>query len=198
MSDIRGIHYEISKPKLNMKVMSLPRKVDYFIAVFATAFCLVTVSAANATMTCTWLDEFPVISDPSIQQKLEAHVRALPGLKNYKIRLLQGRYFLVQAEGKFCKDVPHCEYRLLELRDGVVRNIFAFEGTGMIWREWSPLSFRVENLEDDYSAWAFETTEDTYIRVDLPRFRDMVVIGSPGPLAMPTLRACDGIKKSAR
>jgi hypothetical protein len=117
MTDIRGIHYEISKPKLNMKVMSLPRKVGYFIAVFATAFCLVTVSAANATMTCTWLDEFPVISDPSIQQKLEAHVRALPGLKNYKIRLLQDRYFLVQAEGKFCKDVPHCEYRLLELRE---------------------------------------------------------------------------------
>jgi hypothetical protein len=126
---------------------------------------------------------------------LETHVRALPGLKNYEIRLLQDPYFLVQGEGKFCKDIPRCEHRLLELRDGVVRNVFAFEGTGMVWQLWSPLSVWVENLEDNYSVLAFETTENTYIHVELPDLRDMIVIGSPGPVEMQTLRACDGIKK---
>jgi len=162
---------------------------------FVISIYLTATSVAHATMTRTWFDEFPSVSDSSIQQKLEAHVRALPGLKNYEIKSLQDHYFLVQAEGKSCKDVPRCQHRLLELRDGVVRNVFAFEGTGMVWQLWSPLNFWVENLEDNYSVLAFETTDRTYIRVDLPRFRDMIVIGSPGPVEMQTLRACDGIKK---
>jgi hypothetical protein len=65
----------------------------------------------------------------------------------------------------------------------------------MVWQLWSPLSVWVENLEDNYSVLAFETTENTYIHVELPDLRDMIVIGSPGPVEMQTLRACDGIKK---
>ena len=177
-----------------MKWMRLPRARRPQ-AIFAALAYLTTASFAHATMTCTLFGELPSVLDASAKERLETHVRALPGLKNYEIRLLQDHYFLVQAEGKFCKDVPRCEHRLLELRDGVVRNVFAFEGTGMVWQLWSPLNFWVENLQDNYSVLAFETTENTYIHVELPRFRDMIVIGSPGAVEMQTLRACDGIKK---
>jgi hypothetical protein len=178
-----------------MKAVSLPKSRWCVHVAFAVLIHLTTASVAQATMTCTWFSELPSVSDPSIRQKLEAHVKALPGLKNYEIRLLQDHYFLVQSEGKFCKGIPRCEHRLLELRDDAVRNVFAFEGTGIVWQLWSPLGFWVENLKDDYSALAFETIENTYIRVDLPSFRDMIVISSPGLVEMQTLRACDGIKK---
>jgi hypothetical protein len=49
---------------------------------------------------------------------------------------------------------------------------------------------RMEDLQDEYSFWAFVTTEHTFIRVDLPSFGDMVVIGSPGPQELKTLQAC--------
>jgi hypothetical protein len=69
----------------------------------------------------------------------------------------------------------------LELRDGVVRNVFAFRGTGAVWRLLSPLGAWLEELQDDYSAWAFEAIDDTFIRVDLPRHGDMIVILPPTP-----------------
>jgi len=178
-----------------MKPTPLPKMVRYLRVIFVASAFTTVVSMAHASMTCSWLDEFSRVSDPSIQEKLEAHVKALPGLDSYEIIQLERHYFMVEAAGKFCKEVPRCEHRLLELRDGVVKNVFAFEGTGKVWRLWSPLSFWVENLGDDYSAWAFETTENTYIRVDLPSFRNMVVISSPGSVEMKTLRACDGLKK---
>ncbi len=179
-----------------MKTLSSLRIVRHLQLPFALLAYLIAASMAHATMTCSWLDEFSGgVPDPSVQEKLEAHVKALPGLENYKIVQLEEHYFMVEAAGKFCKEVPRCEHRLLELRDGVVRNVFAFEGTGKVWRLWSPISFPIENLKDDYSAWAFETTVNTYIRVDLPSFRDMIVIGSPGELEMKTLRVCDGMKR---
>ena len=151
-------------------------------------------SPAQASMTCTRFDEFPAVSDPSIREQLETHVRALPGLKNYKIRSLDGRFFIVTSDGRFCKDIPRCEHRLLDRRNGVVRDVFAFRGTGITWRLWSPLSAWMEDLQDEYSAWAFVTTEETFIRVDLPRSGDMVVIDSPGPEETKTLQACAHVK----
>jgi hypothetical protein len=193
-----GVRRDSREPEISEIAMTwtpLPNRARCLQVTLAVLVYLTSASVAHATMTCTWFDELSSVLDPSSKEPLEAHVRTLPGLKNYEIRFLQDHYFLVQAEGKFCKDIPRCEHRLLELRDGVVRNVFAFEGTGMVWRLWSPLRFLVENLEDYYAAWAFKTTESTYIRVDLPSLHDMVVIGSPGPVEMQTLRACDGIKK---
>jgi len=173
----------------------LPYLTRYLRVAFAAAILVSSASIANASMSCLWLDEIPRISDPSIQEKLEAHMKALPGLENPEIRQLEEHYFVVQATSKFCKEVPRCEHRLLDLQEGVVKNVFAFRGTGVIWKLWSPLGLWIDELGDDYSFWAFQTTEGTYIRVDLPRFHDMVVISSPGAIAMKTLRVCDNFKR---
>jgi hypothetical protein len=177
-----------------MKLASLPKMVQRLPAVLIVAGIMTVASLAHASMTCTRFDEFPVVSDPSIREQLETHVRALPGLKNHKIRSLDGRFFIVTADGGFCKDIPRCEHRLLDLRNGVVRDVFAFRGTGTTWRLWSPLSAWMEDLQDEYSAWAFVTTEYTFIRVDLPRSGDMIVIDSPGPEEMKTLQVCAHVK----
>jgi hypothetical protein len=173
-----------------MKLRFLPRTVRYLRVAFIVSCFTTAASIALASMTCSRLDDFPVASDPSIREQLETYVRALPGLKNYKIRSLDGRFYIVTAEGRFCKDILRCEHRLLDLRNGVVRDVFAFRGTGIAWRLWSPLGFWVEDLQDEYSAWAFVTTEHTFIRVDLPRSGNMIVIDSPGPEEMWTLQVC--------
>ena len=110
-----------------MKLASLPKMVQRLPAVLIVAGIMTVASLAHASMTCTRFDEFPVVSDPSIREQLETHVRALPGLKNHKIRSLDGRFFIVTADGRFCEDVPRCEHRLLDLRNGVVRTSLLFE-----------------------------------------------------------------------
>lgn len=150
-------------------------------ASFVAVVYLTAVSVAHATQTCWRFDQLDRISDLSAKEKLEAHVKALPGLGSPEIRVIDQHYFMVQAAGKFCKEVPRCENRLLQLRDGVVRNVFAFRGTGAVWRLLSPLGAWLEERQDDYSAWAFETIDSTFIRVDLPSYRDMIVIFSPTP-----------------
>jgi hypothetical protein len=144
-----------STPPLKM-VRYLP--VIFIVSAFATI-----ASVAQASMTCARFDEFSAVSDPSIREQLETHVRALPGLKNHKIRSLDGRFFIVTSEGRFCKDIPRCEHRLLDLRNSVVRDVFAFRGTGTTWILGTPPSVWVEDLQDEYSAWAFVTTEYTFI-----------------------------------
>jgi hypothetical protein len=172
----------------------LTKLVRCLLAIFIASGSATAASIAHASMTCIPFDEFPAVSDPSIQNQLETHVRGLPGLKNPRIRSLDRRFFIVTAEGRFCKDIPRCEHRLLDLRNGVVRDVFAFRGTGTTWRLWSPLSAWMEDLQDEYSAWAFVTTEYTFIRVDLPRSGDMIVIDSPGPEEMKTLQVCAHVK----
>jgi hypothetical protein len=186
----RPHHWEIA-----MNIVALPKRLRTFEVICVVLIYSILTSIAHATMLCSWFSDFGPISDPSIQEMLEAHLKALPGLDNYEIVRLDEQYFMVEAAGKFCKEVPRCEHRLLELRVGVVKNVFAFEGTGKILQFRSPLWFPVQNLGDEYSAWAFETTINTYIRVNLPRFRDMIFISSPGQVEMKTLRACDGMKR---
>jgi hypothetical protein len=72
----------------------------------------------------------------------------------------------------------------------VVRDVFAFRGTGITWVLGSPQGLWMEDLQDEYSFWAFVTTEHTFISVDLPRSGDMVVIDSPGPETLKTLQVC--------
>ncbi len=141
---------------------------------------LITTPIAHASMACWRFDQLDRISDPSAKKLLEAYAKALPGLDNPEVRELHGHYFLVQGDGKFCKSNPRCEHRLLYLRDGVVRDIFAFRGTGAIWQSLSPGGGWLEYLQDDYSSWAFEVTEDTFISLSLPRYHDMIFIDPPG------------------
>jgi hypothetical protein len=177
-----------------MKSTPLLKMVRYLPVIFIVSAFATIASVAQASMTCARFDEFSAVSDPSIREQLETHVRALPRLKNYKIRSLDGRFFIVTSEGRFCKDIPRCEHRLLDLRNGVVRDVFAFRGTGTTWILGTPPSAWVEDLQDEYSAWAFVTTEYTFIRVDLPRSGDMIVVDSPGPEEVKTLQACAHVK----
>ncbi|MGC1560567.1 MAG: hypothetical protein WA820_12050, partial [Bradyrhizobium sp.] len=74
---------------------------------------------------CTRFDEFPVVSDPSILEQLETHVRALPGLKNHKIRSLDGRFSSSRPTVDFAKTFP-------------VANIVSWT-CGTVWSETSLL-----------------------------------------------------------
>jgi hypothetical protein len=170
--------------------LPLAKLVRCLLAISIASGSATAASIARASMTCIPFDEFPAVSDPSIRDQLETHVRGLPGLKNPRIRSLDRRFFIVTAEGRFCKDIPRCEHRLLDLRNGVVRDVFAFRGTGITWVLGSPQGLWMEDLQDEYSFWAFVTTEHTFISVDLPRSGDMVVIDSPGPETLKTLQVC--------
>jgi len=61
--------------------MFLPstKLVRCLIAIFIASGFATAASIAHATMTCSWLDEFSGVPKPSAQEKLEAHVKALPG-----------------------------------------------------------------------------------------------------------------------
>jgi hypothetical protein len=142
------------------------------------------------------IDKFPVVPDSPVLEKLETHVKALPGLKDYQIKDIDGRFFIVLADDGFCKETPRCYHQLLDTRNGLVKDVFAFRGTGRVWTLLSPTSVWLERLQDEYSAMAFATTENTFISVQLPRFRDTVLIESPSPERTKWLQAvCDALAK---
>jgi hypothetical protein len=158
-----------------MKRRSLPKMVRFLPVIFIVSGFLTVASIAHASMTCTWIDEFPVVSDPLAREQLEAHVRALPGLKDYQIRQIDSRFFIVSDEGK-CKEASRCYHRLLDLRNGVVKNVLVFRGAGRVWMMLSPTAVWLEPLEDDYSNMAFATPENVYITVQLPRRSNTVLV----------------------
>jgi hypothetical protein len=61
-----------------MKRGSLQKMVRFLPVIFIVSGFLTVASIAHASMTCAWIDEFPVVSDPLAREQLEAHVRALP------------------------------------------------------------------------------------------------------------------------
>jgi hypothetical protein len=152
-----------------MKLEPLPKLKRRLRVAFVVASSVSSASIAHASMSCLWLDEIPPVSDPLIRQKPDAHVKTLPGLENYEMWDLSEHYFMLQAVGKSCKEVPRCEHHLIELREGVVRNVFAFRGTGMVRKLWSPPGLWIEDLGDDYSFWAFRTTPKAHTSVSTCR-----------------------------
>jgi hypothetical protein len=179
-----------------MKCSFLPKTIRHLPAILMAACFATIASVARASMICTWIEDFPLVSNPTIEGWLEAHVKALPGIKNYQIRDIDGRFFMVLADDGFCKEIPRCYHQLLDTRNGVVRDVFSFRGTGKAWRLMSPTSIWLEQLQDEYSIRAFATTDDTFIGVQLPRFRDTILIDAPSPEQMKTLRAaCDPLTR---
>jgi hypothetical protein len=177
-----------------MNIICLLKKLRTFEVICVVLVCSILTSVAHASMVCLRLEDFPLVSEPSVKKQLEAHVSALPGLQNYEIRDLQshGRFFMVLADDGFCKEIPRCDQRLLDLRSDAVRDVFAFRGKGIVWRLMSPLGLWFEQFQDEYSNWAFATADGTFIGVRLPRFRDTVFIDSSTPEETKWLRAACG------
>jgi hypothetical protein len=179
-----------------MKLGSLPKTVRYLSVIFVASCFATAASIAHASMTCWRLEDLPVVSDPLVREQLEIHVSALPGLKNYEIRDIDGRFSMVLSDDGFCKEIPCCDQRLLDSRNGLVKDVFGFRGTGRVWRLLSPLGYWREQFQDEYSIWAFATTDNTFIGVQLPRFRDTVFIDAPTPEQTKWLGAvCDALTK---
>jgi hypothetical protein len=76
------------------------------------------------------------------------------------------RFFVILPDDENCKS-SGCYYRLLELKDGVIKETFSFHGTGVFWYR-SPVGMRVEYFQDDYEILDLETSSQTYIRLGLP------------------------------
>jgi hypothetical protein len=108
----------------------LTKLVRCLLAIFVASGSATAASNAHASMACFLLDDFPNVLDPLVREQLETHVKALPGLKDYQIKDIDGRFFIVMADDGYCKEGPRCEHRLLDLRNGVVKNVFGFRGKG--------------------------------------------------------------------
>jgi hypothetical protein len=164
-----------------LKFASLPKHVRYLPAIFIVSIFVMITSVAHATITCTKVDEFPVASDPTIRKQLETHLETVPGLGDYQIRQIDSRFFVVASEDEKCKDSSLCYYRLLDLRNGAVRDVIAFQGTGRVWMVLSPTATRWELLQDDYSDFAFETRDSTYLGLKLPSWGNTVFVVPQSP-----------------
>jgi len=155
--------------------------IRYLPVIFIVPIFVTTASIVQASMTCTRIDDFPFVSDPLIQKQLEAHVETLPGLGVYQIRQIDSRFFIISSEDEKCKETSLCYYRLLDLRNGAVKDVFAFQGTGRVWMILSPTATRWELLQDDYSDFAFETRDNTYLGLKLPSRGNTVFVVPQSP-----------------
>ena len=159
-----------------LKFASLSKLVRFLSIISIVSVCVTTASFVHASMTCTNVDKFPTISDPLIHEQLQAYVKTLPGLGSFQIGRIDSRFFIVSSEDEKCKEASRCYYRLLDLRNGAVKDVFAFQGSGKILMILSPVALWSEPLQDDYSEMAFETRENTYLTIKLPRWGNTVLV----------------------
>ena len=159
-----------------MKFTSPSKLIRRLRIIFIVSAFVTRATVAQASQTCTWIDNFTVSSGPPIQEQIHAHAKAIPGLESYQIRQINSRFFIVSSGEEKCREASTCLYRLLDVRNGAVRDVFAFQGTGRVLLILSPLAFWWEPLQDEYSYMAFETIDNTYLEVKLPRFGNTVLV----------------------
>jgi hypothetical protein len=93
---------------------------------------------------------------------------------------------------KKCKEASSCYYRLLDLRNGAVKDVFAFQGSGKILMILSPVALWSELLQDDYSEMEFETRENTYLTIKLPSLGNTVLVVPESPEEIKMVRRICG------
>lgn len=176
-----------------MKFASLPKLVRYLSFVFTLSACVAKASFVHASMSClNFKDLSPWVSDPLILEKLQAHAKRLPGFGSVQIGQLNRHFFIVSSEDEKCREGSLCYYRLEVVKDGEVKDVFAFQGSGKSLHIWSPLALWLDPLQDEYSWIAFETRENTYLTVQLPSSGNTVLVvpETPEEIKM-NKRICD-------
>jgi hypothetical protein len=128
---------------------------------------LTQVFDAHAHLYCKRIEQLPTVSDGRTLGLLEAYVKSLD-TRPFQIRQLTSRFVMVLPDDENCK-VSRCYYRLLDLKDGEIKETFSFHGTGVIWYVSSPAMVRIEYFQDYYESYSLETSPGTYIGVGLPR-----------------------------
>jgi hypothetical protein len=132
-------------------------------------------------MTCTRIEQFPVVSDLLIQEQIQAHLKTFPRFQKSRIRQINSRFFVAISDDGECDKASRCYHQLLDIKNGAIKDVFAFRSTGMVWILLSPVAAWSEFFQDDYSAMAFETPDTAYLQVLLPRLGDTVLVNSVSP-----------------
>jgi hypothetical protein len=155
------------------------RRIIGLFSVSALAY-LTQVFDVSAGFYCERIEQLPAASDSRTAGLLEQYARELAGPKRFQIKQLTSRFFLVMPDDENCRVVP-CYYRLLDVKDGEVKERFSFHGTGAIWYFSSPAEVRIEDFQDYFSSYGLETSAKTHIRVLLPRTAQAVVVEAVPP-----------------
>jgi hypothetical protein len=136
------------------------------------------LSDAQASMTCTRIEQFPVVFDPLIQTQLQAYLKAFPRFQKSRIWQINSRFFVAISDDGECDKTSSCYHHLFDTKNGAIRDVFAFRSTGAVWMLLSPVAAWSEFFQDDYSAMAFETPDTAYLQVLLPRLDNTVLVNS--------------------
>jgi hypothetical protein len=132
-------------------------------------------------MTCTRIERFPVVSDPLIQEQIQAHLKALPRFQKNQVRRIDSRFFIAIFDDGECGKASRCYHQLLDIRNATIKDVVAFRSTGMVWMLLSPVAVWSEFFQDDYSTMAFETPDTGYLQVLLPRLGNTLLVNSVSP-----------------
>src|SRR5262245_21328105 len=150
------------------------RRIIRMFSVSALAY-LAQVIGVSASFYCDRIEKFPAPSDSLTAGLLEQYARGLAASKPFQFKQLTSRFFLAMPDDENCK-VASCYYRLLDVKDGEVKERFSFQGTGAIWYFTTPAEVRIEEFQDYFSYYGFETRARTHIRVFLPHTAQPVIV----------------------
>jgi len=151
-----------------------PRRTVRLFSISMLAY-LAQVPNVDASFYCNRIERLPAVSEHRTLDLLEPYVRALGGPKPFQMKHLTSRFVLVMPDYANCR-VAGCYYRLLDVKDGEVRERFSFRGTGLVWYFSTPAEVRIEEFQDYFSNYGLETSAGTHIGVLLPRTAQEVLV----------------------
>jgi len=163
-----------------------PRRIIRLFLVSMLAY-LAQVVGVDASFYCDRIERLPAVSDHRTLSLLEPYVTALDSTKPFQMKHLTSRFILVMPDDADCR-VARCYYRLLDVKDGEVRERFSFRGTGVIWYFSTPAEVRIEDFQDYFSNYGLETSAGRHIGIFLPRTAQEVLVEAvPADAVLPRI-----------
>jgi hypothetical protein len=151
----------------------------------AALLYVMQVIGGHAQVYCKRFEQLPAVSDRATLRSLERYLRKFDSSKTHLVRnmtspligTIERQFFIAVPDSGSCKG-SSCYYRLLDLRNGVINEVFSFHGTGVLW--YYDVAAYVDYFQDWYHMIDVETSEQSYIRIGLPRGGDPINVGAAG------------------
>ena len=135
------------------------------IGLLVIGFVCVSASTGHAAFYCVRNDDLPQVTDTRTKQSIESYLRGRYPISDFKIRQLEGAFFIAWPEHNDCKP---CYHHIIQIRGLDLRETLVFEGGRAIL--FSDVNSAYDNiLRDRYTYVLLKQANKSYLSFGIPR-----------------------------
>ena len=157
--------------------------------VIAAVLLAAIASGADASTTCLHVEHLPPVLDSQVKARIGDRLQKMPAMRSHEVRQFGNGFAIAWQVDDACKKSFQCFHMLLDIRNDSTTIVFAYQGTGAIWKWDTERGLGSDSLQDRYTLQAFETEDTNWVDVKTPHRLGPVWIGAR-PAGDRQLRPC--------